>query len=110
MNTNYSVKSIGKGFRLELKTTTYLVAVVTTQIRRITTSIIYSDLKKASNAERSVDERFTKRSLAWNASPPCHKIASSSVRALPSCKKLLWPFTVEVSPIPQSAGVRHSFR
>ena len=32
----------------------------------------------------------------------CHKIASSRLRAQPSCKKYVWPLTSSVSPMPKA--------
>ena len=55
--------------------------------------------RKASSAARSSAFMATTRSFAASASPPCQRIASSRLRAQPSCKKNVWPLTVSVSPM-----------
>ena len=42
------------------------------------------------------------------ASPPCQRMASSRLRARPSCRNWVCPLTVLVRPMPHSGGVRHS--
>ena len=53
-------------------------------------------------------ERRGSASRAASASPPCQRIASSRLRARPSCRKRVWPLTVSTRPMPHSGGVRHS--
>ncbi len=48
--------------------------------------VAYSDFRNLMSAARSVADMFRNTSLDVSASPPCQRMASSIVRARPSCR------------------------
>lgn len=68
----------------------------------------YNELMNASKAVRSFKDNCLYLFFAFSASPPCHKMASSTFRARPSCNKFVCSLTVLINPIPHSGCVLHS--
>lgn len=68
----------------------------------------YSDSRNASSAARSSACAAAKRVRAASASSPCHRIASSRLRARPSCRYTRFRLSAPTVDSPQSGAVRHS--
>jgi hypothetical protein len=70
--------------------------------------VFHMALTKAMRASRSSWCMSAKLSREALASPPCQSMASSTLRARPSCNRLVLPFTCADMPMPHSGGVRQS--
>ena len=55
-------------------------------------------------ARRPSGRRRAEALRAGSASPPCHRMASSRLRARPSCRKRVWPLTSRPGRCPTAAG------
>ena len=86
------------------------MAGIAAKVRGVATTLdpAYNVDRNTISASRFVRGIVRKRSRARAASPPCHRMASSTDAARPSCSRPTGPPTVCSSPNPHNGGVRHS--